>query len=456
MESLTDSDLMLLRAIAALTEQGAGKPPTLAEIAVHLGMQSSSRGNIQRQLTRLRPTYVDWDSRPRSLTLTRTALALISRQGVSVTTVDPPIPDITLSLLASGLTRMAATVDELLPLQAPFPDAWQRGLNMLAVECLMRNIPPPTHTQKAVAWCKTPPSKWQVRFSMATRFLDDALLDENDQPTQLCLELAEGIPAGNAERELCERRMGKIRQLAELQRRQDAYVAVRQYLIEHPVVGLYDLIAAANGSPLNVFGSDLHDMYEIVPEAVIEQGQVALCGHCGWTLRRTESGLLRCNGLFCAVLTNNFTKRTTFIRVPDMGTLLRVRVPIRTYVVAPGRYELDAYNAIRAMGIMVTLWPNYDAYDLHIRFDDGEIWAIDIKDWMYPHLLAPKLTELPIDFDEPYDKAFYAIPDARTQENPSYLPFLQTATVGQPFAVMGMSDLLAQVRERKKVIDARR
>ncbi len=80
MEIPNESDLSLLSIIATLSQQDGGRPPTFAEIAVTAGMQSSSRGNIQRQLSRLRPTYVDWDSSPRSLALTDAAYALLTRQ----------------------------------------------------------------------------------------------------------------------------------------------------------------------------------------------------------------------------------------------------------------------------------------------------------------------------------------------------------------------------------------
>jgi hypothetical protein len=110
MEIPNESDLSLLSIIAPLSQQDGGRPATFAEIAVTAGMQSSSRGNIQRQPSRLRPTYVDWDSSPRSLVLTDAAYALLSRQKeISPSAFDVPLPDVILPLFASGLTRLVRT-----------------------------------------------------------------------------------------------------------------------------------------------------------------------------------------------------------------------------------------------------------------------------------------------------------------------------------------------------------
>jgi hypothetical protein len=81
----TEADRAALAAIVDLTQQNKGRAPTLAEVTEALGFPSNSRGNIQRQLTRLRPRYVTWTTSPRSLTVTPEGVALICagvrRQG---------------------------------------------------------------------------------------------------------------------------------------------------------------------------------------------------------------------------------------------------------------------------------------------------------------------------------------------------------------------------------------
>src|SRR5690349_21827152 len=77
MPNPSESDKRLLQAIVTLTEDAKGRPPTFAEIATKLGYPSSSRGNIQRQLARLRPTYVEWTDSPRTIRVTSSGLTLL-------------------------------------------------------------------------------------------------------------------------------------------------------------------------------------------------------------------------------------------------------------------------------------------------------------------------------------------------------------------------------------------
>ena len=204
---------------------------------------------------------------------------------------------------------------------------------------------------------------------------------------------------------------------------------------------------------LESFDSDLSQLYEYVPDSVVEQGQVLLCGHCGWTLARTR-GRLRCGDDRCRLLTANFTRGTT--SRPAHPDLLRVNKAIRRYVVAPGRHEIAAYNRLGSMGVAVELWPAYDRYDLRITFSEEEAWAVDIKDWRYPHLLARHLEPLTSDGGSAPTRSFYAIPDDRVQDNPGYLTFLRSANASQEFEVCTISDLIENVRMRRQVTNAQR
>jgi hypothetical protein len=450
MGQLTESDTALLRVVADLLDRTDGRPPSFAEIAVASGLQASSRSNVQRQLSRLRPAYVDWTSSARSLRLTEAGWGVARGQtdtGYHAPTTTP-VPDMILPLLASGLTHMVHEIADGKPLQAPFHSAWQRGMNILAVECMMRQIEPPTHTQALVGWCQKPPTSWPVRFSMQSRLLDTPLLDPDDQPTVFCRELADSI-RGDAEHEICQHLMRDIRNTAEFRRQQAAYVAFRSYLITHPVVSQYELITASMSSSLSIFGGDIRNFYERVPDTVFEDHRVPLCPHCGWTLTRRE-GRLRCDGDFCVVATRNFAD-AQFLHHDADEPLMRVRKAIRKYVVAPGRYEYDAYQRLQSFGVHVELWPGYDAYDLRIVFADGVAWAVDVKDWMYPHLLASRLGPLPQEGELRWDRAFYAVPDIRVQHDKDYLAFLSSATAGQPFKVVTINDLLRQVQQRAEV-----
>jgi len=441
---VTESDLAVLRRLHELTRSQGGQPPTLAELAQALGLQASSRGNVQRQLSRLRPTYVDWTSSPRSLHLTPVGLALLG-VGTGEEQVLEPLPDPVLPLLARGLTELSERIKEGRSLETPYPRAWSRGVSMLAASCLMHSIDPPLHLGEVIRdWCMRPPVSWPISPEMQPR-LYDAPLYEDGEPTTLCRELANSISQGDAEQELSEQLMGRILQQAQNARKQEAYVAVRQHVIEHAVISEEKLIMAGFSPEMSIFSGELHDLYEPVPTYITEQRQVFLCGHCGWTLER-RNGRLSCGSEQCRVLTEGFTLRTRVLELNEEMRLMRVRRAIRRYIVAPGVYEISTMRRVRALGLRCDLWPGYDAYDLRIIFPSGAVWAVDIKDWQYPHLLGRRLTAIPQTDDLRWTSAFYAVPDARVQATPSYLSLLGIPPKA-PFRVVTISELLHLIEE---------
>jgi hypothetical protein len=223
----TELDKRLLQTIVLLTERNAGRPPTLAEVTEALGFQSSSRANIQRQLTRLRPTYVDWSTSPRSLQLTEAGITLLG-MPLEKAAVHLPVPEDVLPLLASGLTQIVDEVNQEKPWQVPYPFVWQRALNRLAAECLQRDIDPPTHTAVVFDLCHRQLDEWPIRFPVPASVLALSLLDD-DQPSELCRELAY---TGDAELQIYQDKMKAVLRDAKANRSDQAYVVLRQYLIK--------------------------------------------------------------------------------------------------------------------------------------------------------------------------------------------------------------------------------
>jgi hypothetical protein len=111
---------------------------------------------------------------------------------------------------------------------------------------------------------------------------------------------------------------------------------------------------------------------------------------------------------------------------------------------------VHAASALRALGLTVHLWPGYDTYDLHIHFPSGDAWAVDIKDWRFPHFLAQQLKPLARVHRLPWHRAFYAIPDEREREDPGYVRVLRAATANASgdaaFEVVTIGDLIRQAR----------
>ncbi|GER88982.1 hypothetical protein KDW_31440 [Dictyobacter vulcani] len=446
MHKITDYDKRILHEIVSLTEAHNGRPPSLAEITLALGYPNSSRGNIQKQLVKLRPTYVDWGEGSRTLHVTQPGRAVLEIP-ISKDNDGFPIPDTVLTLIASGLTSLLADVSKGQPFHAPFPDAWQRGINMLAAECFLRNVDPPGHLHAAFELCRMPLKEWPVRFSLPSLLLDEALLDENNQPTSLCREYA--LTRCDAEQEACQKIMVAVLGDARHSRIPDAYVSFRQFLIEHPVVTEEELLEKSFDPQVGTLGSHFIDLYERVPNSFFEADKVLLCGFCGWTLQRTR-GRLCCGDDRCRVLTGDFIQISIKTKKGSPGKLFRVRPAIRRYVVAPGIYEIGLKNRLEEMGIIVQLWPGFDAYDLQIFFSDDSVWAVDVKDWKFPHLLASHLTPLDDRGNLQWQRSFYAIPDQRIQEYHGYLDILQNAAAGNNFSVLSINDLIEEIHKYKE------
>ena len=291
-----------------------------------------------------------------------------------------------------------------------------------------------------------PLKAWPVRFRAAARVLEEALLDD-DQPTELCRELA--IVKGDAEQEACQKKMLEVMSEAQRNRIPDAYVALRYSLITRPVISDEELAQLSFDPRLGSLGGLLTELYERVPSVLADGGKVLTCGFCGWTLQRVQ-GQLRCGDERCRILTGDFIRVATRERSEPPSQLYRVRHPIRRYVVAPGVYEVNTARLLESLGLRVELWPGYDKYDLRIIFPHQQLWAIDIKDWRFPHLLAPQLSPLHHGGSWTWDRAFYVIPDERVQEQSNYLSILQQALAGttQTFTILTISQLVAEAHKQ--------
>jgi len=79
--------------------------------------------------------------------------------------------------------------------------------------------------------------------------------------------------------------------------------------------------------------------------------------------------------------------------------------------------------ALRERGLQVELWPEFDRYDLRLRFADGEAWAVDVKDWAEPSLLARRVNAqaAPFTSGPRWSRAFFVFPQERQRERPDYV-----------------------------------
>lgn len=90
----------------------------------------------------------------------------------------------------------------------------------------------------------------------------------------------------------------------------------------------------------------------------------------------------------------------------------------------------------------------FDAYDLRITFPDGQIWAVDVKDWTNPVRLARHLRPLP---SEPKWHRAFIVPSRKAAATvPGYVFTLRERSrsqlSGSGTEVISEQQLLAQAR----------
>ncbi len=100
---------------------------------------------------------------------------------------------------------------------------------------------------------------------------------------------------------------------------------------------------------------------------------------------------------------------------------------VRRFIHDPGLLEVRLRDGLRRLGLESELWPGSDSYDLRIRFDDGEVWGIDAKDWESAGLLARAFSWNP---DPPCDRAFLVVAQHRCRGT-QYLRELETELEGR-------------------------
>jgi hypothetical protein len=411
------ADVLLLQAIADLTTR-LERPPTFEEVAVEAGFASTSRGAVYRRLARLRGIYVTWDDQAsRSLRLLDPAVAwvkLTPNDAPSTTAKGSQEALTILALLSTGVLRLIASREKV-DSGNVYPESLRRGLNRLAVWALETGLEFPADFPDALRLVRMPVREWPFPAFPPEVDGEQPLLSQ-DEATDLCYELA--ILTGDIEEELAERAVAIARDACQAADDQQAYVRFRQFLIEHPVVTRGELVDASDGLPSEV-GTLLHECYELVPDAVIRDGNIHCCDFCGWTLQWTTEGALRCGGSVCGKITSGFQRHAKIKSAGAVrGLWRRVKPGIRRYVVTPGRSELRLAHRLGKMGVEVSLWPGFDAYDLRLTFSDDQVWAIDVKDWQNPFLLAHSVrsfAETPS-----WDRAFWVFPDHRSRLLPRY------------------------------------
>ncbi|MBO1346173.1 MAG: hypothetical protein EBE86_001645 [Hormoscilla sp. GUM202] len=322
--------------------------------------------------------------------------------------------ELTLHLIASGVIKLYEKVKDGAAPTLPYPKELQRGLDRLVLSCLRQAENPPQGVPDLLAWCQKPLSNWPIKLSedadTANKLLDDQI------PTGICDEWA--IASGDVEAEAIQKQLLlNVMQVCKSDDAPDAYVAFRRLLISQPVLTEFELLQHCLNDSLQILEAQIKTAYELVPESCAVNGQLHCCSNCGNIMLRTVKGDLICAEDRCRTQGFKVGRQVS----QKEGVLWLKRGP-RRFVAAPGRAELRLADKLEELELEVKLWPNFDSYDLRIVFPDGDAWAIDVKDWKDPFLLARKVKqqEPPIPSDPPWTQAYFVFPDDRKQQRSDY------------------------------------
>jgi hypothetical protein len=336
-----------------------------------------------------------------------------------------PASKLTIQLIATGLMKLSDQTGRGRPIYLPYPTSLQRGLDKLGLECIRQGHKPVQGVPELLDWCRQPFDKWPLSLDLEEIGPGDKLLDDQI-PTATCEAWACLNP--DVEAELSEQQlMLSVMALCRAAGRPESYSAFRRLLIEQPVLTQFELLQKKSELTLYPVLDQLVEAYQPAPlHCLAQDGKFYICQSCGNLLALTPSGELICEDetcrLSCGPARTNLNtllaqSKNKSIRYQD--EVFWLKRGLRRFVTAPGRAEIRLYNRLTDLGIEVELWPNFDAYDLGIKFNTGEVWAIDVKDWANPFLLAQKVKPLP---EQPYwNLAFFVFPDEKLKERPDYI-----------------------------------
>lgn len=362
------------------------------------------------------------------------------RQAVEVAnekTAVPILSDDTLVFLASGVVQIYERNLEKIERGAaknereivPYPNRLQQSFNNLVCAFLARRKEPPQSIVELLQWCEKPFREWRLDSLPEGVSPNDALL-VNNAPSQLCEDYArqESDLAAALSEEKFVREMRE-----ECADKPEVYTALRRKLIEKPILTENELRDLRLSNPLASVRNLLGAAYEDAPKYLAQNDYFWLCPACGDLLVRVENRRApeqwRCREETCEqppFFSNENLKRLSVEE--RVKQLLR---GLRRYIAAPGKAELKLEQTLLKIGakhnLRVELYPRLDAYDLRVVFANGEAWAIDVKDWANPYLLAKNLAakEKPFRFASTWQRAFFVFPERRRKQNRDYADIFQ-------------------------------
>lgn len=327
-------------------------------------------------------------------------------------------------LAASGLARLAERVRVDALVHVPYPVPLQRAVNRMTVVCRVRGLEPPTSVADLLQLAHEPFSEWPLRLSNDLVGDGDVLLS-NGMPTRLCEEWA--LDVDDVEAELSERRVVlEVLHWCREMRDQRAYVEFRRLLIDHPVLDGEEFLDVRSGPYLAPLAQFIQQAYERPGAHLAAGGVFQECGRCRNLSVPTPHGW-QCVEDDCARL--RYRAGRELAAASEVWTVGR---GLRAFVTGPGRAESRLLRWLDEKGYEPEAYPDFDVCDIRIPMpgSPGRWWAVDVKSWRNPALLAKRLRRRPPRVPEWADKLFVVVDRERTRGRSGYVQLVTSLTPG--------------------------
>lgn len=336
-----------------------------------------------------------------------------------------------------------------------FPRSLHRAVEHLQILCLAQEtIGVVGVPQFLYSWAQKPIFEWGVALELPDDWANETLLEQGS-PSPFCIEI---LPELSEDEQSQRAFFDAVFTRSATQ--PSRYSDLRCFINENPVIRLGEL-EIRRITELEEFQDLLAPhaelSYESAPESYRYEGKFWCCGHCGGLLHRISSakGLesLRCENTFCA----QYQKPPVPFESDEKDQVLRLKRYLRRSWHRPGVAELRLAGQLRQLGVDVILYPDRDAYDLHLTFSDGSSWAVDVKFWKKAYNLAKSVTQ-PIPQIElmPHQKSFFVFADELKHEGTAYIQeFLNICPVKLlPEQVQFESDFIQLVWQQQRKSNA--
>ncbi|XZN91776.1 MAG: hypothetical protein ACM65M_02530 [Microcoleus sp.] len=324
----------------------------------------------------------------------------------------------------------------------PYPDLLRHGMNALALE-MKAGRPFPKTMNGFLQLLEEPVKNWCPSYFTPQEFDNDfGLMDEgslseeaNDYLAEVLLEkdgiiesaspLVKQLAIDNSKFTKILNKLRDVSNDADSEQAQQEYLSVRRFLIENQ----YTTTSEIRKTFMRAKHIDIAEVGELYEDCQ-ENQTYWYCDRCGVLTEKYG----RLKGIKPSLCGNHHQDQNYVHQVTWERGLLRIKDGIHQRVCFPGIPELTLCSALEKLKEkypdylhQVKLYPGLDRYDLQLGFNDGTVWAIDIKDVRDPYKLAKNLKPLYSEGSLRYDESFYVISDRCIANYPDYLEILRKA-----------------------------